>query len=120
MQMMAHHEVRDDAVVVRFEGEVDMAVADEFASHLKTGLDQASVDRPLIIDLEAVSFFGSSAINDVLECHSAGASNGIAVRLATNSHIVVGVIQATGLDEILAVYPTIDDALGVAGGTKPA
>jgi hypothetical protein len=39
MQLIADHEVRDDAVVVRFEGEFDMAVADDFASHLKAGLD---------------------------------------------------------------------------------
>ena len=45
MQLIADHEVRDDAVVVRFEGEVDMAVADDFASHLKAGLDEASSGR---------------------------------------------------------------------------
>jgi anti-anti-sigma factor len=111
MQLIADHEVRDDAVVVRFEGEVDMAVADDFASHLKAGLDEASSGRPLIIDLDAVSFFGSSALNDVMSCRDEGASDGIAVRLVTTSHIVVRVIQATGLNEILAVYPTIDDAL---------
>jgi anti-sigma B factor antagonist len=120
MQLIADREMRKDAVVVRFEGEVDMAVADEFVSHLNAGLDAASVDRPLIIDLDAVSFFGSSALNDVQRCHDEGARNGIAVRLVTNSHIVIRVIQATGLDEILAVYPTIDDALGVTGGVKSA
>jgi hypothetical protein len=77
MQLMADHEVRDDAVVVRFEGEVDMAVADEFASHLKTGLDEASGDQPLIIDLDAVSFFGSSALNDVASCHDEGPAKGL-------------------------------------------
>jgi anti-anti-sigma factor len=116
MQLTAHHELRDEAVVVRFEGEVDMAVADEFASHLKAGLDTASIHpvRPLIIDLQAVTFFGSSALNDVLACHDEGASNGIAVALVTTSRTVVRVIHATRLDEILAVYPTIDDALGIS------
>jgi anti-sigma B factor antagonist len=115
MQLIADHQLREGAVIVRFEGEVDMAVADEFVSHLNAALDEASADRPLIIDLEAVSFFGSCALNDVLRCHDEGARNGIAVRLATNSHIVIRVIQATGLDEILSVYPTIDDALGASG-----
>lgn len=119
MQLIVDHELRADAVVVRFEGEIDMAVADEFASHLMAGLNESSADRPLIIDLEAVSFFGSSALNDVIRCHNEGVSDGIAVRLATESPIVVRVIRAAGLDEILAIYPSIDDALGRPATSKP-
>ena len=53
-----------------------------------------------------------------MRCHDEGASKGIAVALATPSPIVLRVIQAARLDEILAVYPTIDDALAVSGASK--
>jgi anti-anti-sigma factor len=117
MQFNAQREFREDAVVVHIEGEVDMAVADEFASHLKAGLDAASTHpgRMLIIDLQAVTFFGSSGLNAVVRCHDDGTGNGIAVALVTTSRTVVRVIQATRLDEILRVYPTVDDALAVSG-----
>lgn len=118
MQLMAHHEVRENAVVVRFDGEIDLAVADEFRSHLKEGLKAASTHpgRSLIIDLHAVSFFAS--VNDVLQCHNEGTAHGIAVGLITTSYIVIRAIQATQLDEILTVYPTIDDALAVFWADK--
>lgn len=120
-QLMAHHEVCENAAVVHFEGEVDMAVADEFWSHLKAALDAASTNRArlLIIDLQAVDFFGSSGLNDVARCHDEGASNGVAVVLVSTSYIVARVIQATGLGEILALYPTIDDALRSLCWVKP-
>lgn len=117
---MAHQEVREVAVVVRFEGEVDMAVAEEFRSHLDAGLTEASADRPLIIDLQAISFFGSAALNALVRCHDQAEGNGIALGLVASSPIVVGVIHATRLDEILAVYPTIDEALGVSSGVRSA
>ncbi len=109
MQLMAHQDARESAVVVRFEGEVDMAVADEFMSRVNEGLNAASAraGRSLIIELEAVSFL--ARVNEVLRCHDEGAANGI----VSPNYSVIRVIQATRLDEILALYPTIDDALAV-------
>jgi|ERR1700712_4820248 anti-anti-sigma factor len=103
----------ENAVVVRFGGEVDLAVADELMSHLNEGLNAASAygGRSVIIDLQAVSFPGSG--NEVLRCHDEWAANGIAAGLVSKSYSVVRFIQAARLDEILAVYPTIDDALAV-------
>jgi anti-anti-sigma factor len=89
MQLTAYHELHDDAVVVRCEGEVDLAVADEFRSHLDAGLDAASANRPLIIDLQAVAFFASAGLGAVLKCHDERASSGIAVSMVTTSPIVI-------------------------------
>jgi anti-sigma B factor antagonist len=113
MQMAAHHEVRENAVVVRFGGEVGLAVPDEFMSHLNEGLNAASAfdGRSLIIDLQAVSFPGSG--DEVLRCHDEWAADGIAVGLVSKSYSVIRFMQAARLDEILAVYPTIDDPLAV-------
>lgn len=119
-QLTASRQLFDGAVVIRFEGEVDMAVADEFRSHLKAGLDAASPTPggSLIIDLEAIAFFASTGLNALVACHDEGASNGIPVRLVTHDSPVVQIIKATHLDEILPIYPTVDDALGPCGGLK--
>ena len=45
--------------------------------------------------------------------HDELAANGIAVGLVSKSYSVIRFIQAARLDEILAGYPTIDDALAV-------
>jgi anti-sigma B factor antagonist len=113
MQLMAHHEASEDAVVVRFEGEVDLSVGDAFWSHLTAAIDAASANpvRPLIIDLQAVGFFGSPGLRDLVRCHDEGASNGIAVGLVCAGSIVAHVAHATAVDEILPLYPTVDDAL---------
>ncbi len=113
MQLMARRQRREDAVVVRFKGEVDLAVADEFRSHLEAGLDVASTHpgQSLIIDLQGVTFFSSAGIQAVVSCHDQGANDGIAVGLVSTSVSVVHVIKATRLDEILALYPTIEDAI---------
>jgi anti-sigma B factor antagonist len=112
-QLTAEREVREDAVVVRFEGELDLAVRAAFASQLQHGLNAATGRpiRPLIIDLRGVTFFGSCAIADMLQCHDAGANHGITITLVATDH-VRRMINLTGLDEIVGVHPTLDDALG--------
>ena len=112
-QLTAEHEVRKDAVVVRFEGELDMAVRAAFAAQLHHGLQLATGRpvRPLIIDLLGVTFFGSCAIADMLQCHDAGANHGVTLTLVATDH-VLRIITLTGMDEIMGVHPTLDDALG--------
>jgi anti-anti-sigma factor len=113
MQLMARCQRFGDAAVVRFEGEVDLAVADEFDSQLKAGLDVASTlpGRVLIIDLGDVTFFACAGLRAVLTCQQQGAKDGIAVGLVSKSPAVVEVIKATRVDELLTIYPTIDAAL---------
>jgi anti-sigma B factor antagonist len=123
MQFMAHHEASENAVVVRFEGEVDLSVADAFWSHLATAaMNAASTTpvRPLIIDLKAVDFLGSRGLRDLVRCYDEGASSGVAVGLVSAAgSIVAHVIHATAVDEILPLYPTVDDALRSLGRVKP-
>jgi anti-anti-sigma factor len=113
MQLMARCQRREDAVVVRFKGEVDLAVEDEFRSHLTAGLDVASTHpaRLLILDLNDVTFLASTGLHVLMTCHDQAASDGIAVGVVSASTPVLRVIGATRLEEIIAIYPTVDDAL---------
>ena len=106
-------EVRPEAVVVQAKGEVDSSTAGDFVSHLDAALQQAGsqASRLLIVDLQAVTYFGSAGLNAVLDCHRQGLEVGTSVRLVADSGLVVRPIEVTNLDRVLELYPTVPDAL---------
>jgi anti-anti-sigma factor len=107
------HEAREDAVLVRVKGEVDSSTVDELTPHLTAALQVAAKHpaRLVIVDLQPVTFFGSAALNAVLDCHEGGKETGTSVRLVADNDHVLRPIQVTELDRILEVYPTLSDAL---------
>ena len=107
------HESREDAVLVRVKGEVDSSTVDELTPHLTAALQLAAKHpaRLVIVDLQPVTFFGSAALNAVLDCHEGGKETGTSVRLVADNDHVLRPIQVTELDRILDVYPTLSDAL---------
>jgi anti-anti-sigma factor len=106
-------EVRPEAVVVQAKGEVDSSTAGDLISHLDAALQQAGsqASRLLIVDLQAVTYFGSAGLNAVLDCHRQGEQAGTAVRLVADNGLVVRPIEVTNLDSVLELYPTLPDAL---------
>jgi anti-anti-sigma factor len=111
--LVVDSEVRSDAVVVQARGEIDSSTAADFNSQLGAALQQARTQagRLLIIDLQAVTYFGSAGLNAVLDCHRQGLQAGTSVRLVADNLLVVRPIQVTSLDSVLELYPTLSDAL---------
>ena len=107
------YEIRPEAVVLHAKGEVDSSTAGELISVLDAALEQAGTQasRLLIIDLQAVSYFGSAGLNAVLDCHRRGQQAGTSVRLVANNGLVVRPIEVTNLDSVLELYRTLPDAL---------
>ena len=106
-------DVGDAAVVVTPTGEVDSETFATLVFHLDTALKRA-LDHParlLVLDLSAVTHFGSAGLNAVLECHEHGLSAGVAVRIAAPNPEVLRPIQVTKLDTVLRVYPSVPAAL---------
>ena len=117
IQLTTNQQVSDDAVVVRISGEVDMSTAEEFNSSLMTALNVASAHpaRLLIADLDGVGFFGSAGLKAVLACHDHGLTTATALRLVATTAVVVRPLEATKLDTVLALYPSIAEALQASG-----
>jgi anti-anti-sigma regulatory factor len=90
--LVVDYEVRPEAVVLQAKGEVDSSTAGDLTSQLDAALQQAGTQasRLLIIDLQAVTYFGSAGLNHGL---------------------VVRPIEVTNLDSVLELYPTLPDAL---------
>ncbi|MGD1172064.1 STAS domain-containing protein [Mycobacterium seoulense] len=111
--LAVEHEALEDAVVVRVKGGVDSSTVDEVTAHLTAALKLAETHpaRLVVVDLQAVDFFGSAALNAMLECHETGKEAGTAVRLVADHDQVLRPIEVTELDRILDIYPTLPEAL---------
>jgi anti-anti-sigma factor len=116
--LVVDREVRPEAVVVRAKGELDSNTAGEFTAHLDVALHEAGnqATRLLIVDLQALTYFGSAGLNALLDCHRQGRDAGTSVRLVADSGLVVRPIEVTNLDSVLELYPTLSEALQQGGG----
>lgn len=106
-------EVLREAVVVCAKGEVDSSTVNKLVSTLDAALRQAATHpaRVLIIDLQALTYFGSAGLNAVLDCHRQGVDARTSVRLVADNDLVVRPIEVTNMDSVLELYPTLSDAL---------
>lgn len=106
-------EAHDDAVIVSVKGDVDSGNVAELSARLTTALGLASTPpvRPVVIDLQAVEFFGSAALNALLDGHKGAKAAGTAVRLVADHDQVLRPIQVTELDRVFDIYPTLSAAL---------
>lgn len=111
--LVVDRDIRPEAVIVRARGEVDSSTSAEFTSRLYAALHDAAnqPSRLLIIDLQALTYFGSAGLNAVLDCHRQGAKAGTSVRLVADNGLVVRPIEVTNLDSVLKLYPTLGEAL---------
>jgi anti-anti-sigma factor len=111
--LVVDYEVRPEAVVLHAKGEVDSSTVGELISQLDAALRQAGThaSRLLIIDLQAVTYFGSAGLNAVLDCHRQGLQARTSVRLVADNGLVVRPIEVTNLDSVLDLYPALPEAL---------
>jgi anti-sigma B factor antagonist len=120
MQLIAIYEMHQDAVIVSFHGEIDSESADRFVTAVRSGLSAAAIHPGLvlILDLRSVSFLGSSALKQLHTCHAEAADAGVAVRVVSDSDIVIRLMEATRVDEIVELYPSVYNALRFLARTR--
>ncbi len=114
MELLAvEDQANEAAVVLRVKGDVDSSNVAELVDHLTAALNRAAMRgaRLVAVDLRPVTFFGSAALNAVLDCHEQGKEAGTSVRVVADHDQVLRPIQVTELDRILDIYPTLSDAL---------
>ncbi len=117
-QLDVKQDVRDTAVVVSVDGEVDSATVASLVAPLDTAL-KVALDHPtrvLVVEFRNVTYFGSAGLNAVLDCYEQGQSIGVSVRIVATSAEVIRPIEVTKLDEILRPYPTVTHAVNASEG----
>ena len=111
--MTSRREDRDEAVILTVEGFIDGLTAPRLRAAIEAGFDQLD-DRPLIVDLTAVQFFGSAGLRALSQgAEQARHEPGFQPLRVVVDHNrpVVRPIEITGLDAVLALYHTVSDAL---------
>lgn len=113
MQLVAIYEIHRDAVIVSFHGDIDSESADRFVAGVRSGLSAAEIHAGLmlILDLRSVSFLGSSALQHLATCHAEAADAGVAIRVVSDSSTVLRLLGATQAEDIVELYPSVDNAL---------
>jgi anti-sigma B factor antagonist len=97
------------AVVLAVSGAVDEVTAPSLA----TDLDVVLMGEPalLVIDLTAVLFMSSAAMNLLVETQRLTASTATKVRIAADGTATSRPMRFIGIDRIIDLYSTVDEAL---------
>jgi anti-sigma B factor antagonist len=99
---------RDEIAVLSVGGEIDTANA----AALETAIGAVLTDSPamLIIDLSAVEFLGSTGLR-VLATTNEKVGSSIRLAVVASGPVTRRPIELTDLDQVLSLYPTLDDAV---------
>jgi len=93
-------------VVVRVQGELDLACVDDLEAAL------ASEKRDLVVDLTECTFLDSSAIRTLLEAAAEVESAGGRIAVVVSEPGVRRTLEIAGLNERIAIHASLDGALG--------
>jgi anti-sigma B factor antagonist len=100
----------DGAYVVRIAGEVDMSHEEELRAELRAAVEADA--KGIVVDLTECEFIDSSAIRALLlsreQKNADGNSESLAV--AASSDQILRILSVMGLDQVLPIEPTVDQA----------
>jgi anti-sigma B factor antagonist len=99
---------RDGITVLLVDGVVDLATSPPLEELLAELIEEEP--KALVVDLTDVSFLASVGLRILAETHERVGGTGKFAVVATGP-VTARPIQLTKLDEFLALYPTLDDAL---------
>ena len=105
------------AAVIALPAEIDMANADQVGQELGSAFTPGV--RTVIADMTATRFCDSSGINMLVRVHQQAAANGTELRLVVASPAVLRILTLLGLDDLLAIYPSLSQALRQGQRPRP-
>jgi anti-sigma B factor antagonist len=106
----------DDVYVVRVAGEVDMSHEEELTAELQSAVEADATG--IVVDLTKCEFIDSSAIRALLlsrEQKNPG-GNGESLAVAASSDQILRILSVMGLDQVLPIEPTVDQAAAALSG----
>jgi anti-anti-sigma factor len=99
--------------VVTLPAEIDVTNS----AQVQDQLIEVATLRPAVmtVDMTGTNFCDSSGIHALACAHRLAASNGGQVRIAIGRSPALRVLQLTGLDQVLALYADVEQALAGPG-----
>ncbi|MFJ8962454.1 STAS domain-containing protein [Lentzea sp. NPDC102401] len=99
----------DGVAIVVLTGEVDMVTEVDPLAGAIAAVKRTSAG--LVIDLNAVTFFGSSGINLLVAARQHARLMGVPFAVVADRPAVLKPLEITGMDVCLALFPSVPDAL---------
>jgi anti-sigma B factor antagonist len=103
---------RDGVAVVSIGGEIDVSTAPAFEAVIAEALEE---DPPaLAIELSEVTFIASVGLR-ILAATQDKVGKSIQIAVVADNAAASRPMQLTGLDDVISMYPKLDDALAALG-----
>lgn len=96
-------------VVMAPMGHLDLASAAQMRQKLQAHLDAG--ETRLLVDLSGVPYLDSAGLGEVVRGMKRAREAGGDLRLCGLGETVLGVLELTGLNKAIIIYPTRDNAL---------
>jgi anti-sigma B factor antagonist len=101
--------------VVTLPVEIDIANADQVRDDLLSVLNRGAAT--LIVDMGGTTFCDSAGVNALVRAHKRAAANDSQMRLVVSAPAVRRVLDITGVDHLMDIYPSV--AASLAGADQP-
>jgi anti-sigma B factor antagonist len=104
-------------LVVSVQGQVDLYAAPDLKARLIDALDRG--DGRVVVDVTESTFLDSTAVSTLLSAHRRAQRRGGHVVLVSTSDEIARTLSITGLDGILDVVESIDEARALLDSGQP-
>jgi anti-sigma B factor antagonist len=98
-------------VVIEVGGEVDMLTSPQLRSAVLDQFEEGSGVELVVLDLDGVTFLGTSGLAVLIEVREAAHSAGVELRLACTARRVLRPLTIAGLIPLFDIHDTIERAL---------
>jgi anti-anti-sigma factor len=99
----------DPATLIEASGRIDSSNANQLGDALSSVIDEGHTQ--LVLDLSAVGFMSSAGLREIVSALKKLRRTSGDLRIAQPSPRVIEVIEMSGLDSELRVYPTQAEAI---------
>ncbi|NDJ60335.1 MAG: STAS domain-containing protein [Chloroflexi bacterium] len=100
----------EKATLVEVSGRIDSSNADQLGSALTGTVSNGQTQ--IVLDLSAVEYMSSAGLREIVSVYRKLEAASGDLRIAQPSVRVMDVLEMSGLDTMLQIYPTQVDALG--------
>jgi anti-sigma B factor antagonist len=97
------------ATVLAVSGELDLATISLLKDAVTEHLKQAT---HVVLDLSEMTFCDSTGLGAFVGLHRQAATNGAKISLAAPRRRIDDLLQLSGINQVVAVYPTRGEAVG--------
>jgi anti-anti-sigma factor len=106
----------DDVCVVRVVGEVDMSHEEDLRAELRRAVDSEAPG--IVVDLTECEFIDSSGVRALLLSREAqdGGEDADSFALAASSDQILRILSVMGLDKVIPIHPTVEEAAAALSG----